>query len=430
MKHCLTKVAYLLSFAALTACASSNAGVSGAGDSGGAPSTAGNGGQGGATNGSAGAAGSGTCQRAVNLCLCSSAGTEAACGRVAGCTYSTTVGACKYNGIDSCNAIFSMTACTAVAGCWINTDIMGYKTCLGEPSCKASTQTDCEALTGCDWQGCIGTPTPCPSFTSESACTSSSVCGWGPPGTIKPPSSSSSGQGACASLGLTWAGCVDSPSTNNDECATASTGTGGATSATGTGGASATGGSTGASGTTATGGSTGTGGSSGICDPSVQGNSTACSACTSSAQSGKCKSLNDACAVDANCVSLSNCMSGCSDQTCYNNCYTQQQPSSQQKLLAFAGCIAAQCHDQCDCPGCPNGQGACQSCLQSNCLSTCVASDESSDSRAESDCELDLCLDNTDTTCITNCNQMFPAAATTGDPFAACTETYCQAQCG
>jgi hypothetical protein len=420
----------------LTACGSGNTIVSSAGDSGAAASTAGNGGQGGATSNSAGAAGAGTtgatdsCQRAVNLCLCSSAGSEAACGRVAGCTYSSTVGACKYNGIDSCDAIPSMTACAAVAGCWVNTDIMGFKNCLGEPSCKASVQTDCEALTGCAWQGCIGTPTPCSSFTSESVCTSSSVCGWGPTGTIKPPSSSS-GQGACASLGLTWAGCVDTPTTNNDDCAAGSTGTGGATSVTGTGGATATGGSTSTGGgTSAAGGTSGTGGSTGNCDPNVQGNSTACSNCKDSAQSGTCKSLTDACVADANCVVLSNCASGCSDQTCFNECYSQQSSSSQQKLLALVGCVAAQCHDPCDCPGCSNGGGACQSCLQSSCLSECVASDESSDYRAEYYCEYDLCTDSSDTTCITHCHQMFPSAATTHDPFATCIETNCQSPCG
>ena len=155
-----------------------------------------------------------------------------------------------------------------------------------------------------------------------------------------------SGQGACASLGLTWAGCVDTPSSNNDDCAAA--GTGGATSVTGTGGATAAGGSTSTGGTTATSGATSTGGSSGVCDPSVQGNSAACADCKSSAQSGKCKSLINACAADANCVALDNCVTACSDQTCDNNCYAQQQPASQQQLLALVGCLMSQIRQSID----------------------------------------------------------------------------------
>ncbi len=92
--------------------------------------------------------------------------------------------------------------------------------------------------------------------------------------------------------------------------------------------------------------------SSGRCDNSGDcGDST--TGCIACAISYKCSDAYDACALDQGCVDFANCAGACADQTCYDQCVTDN-PEGADLYNALLSCIFC---DECfnDCDGALNG---------------------------------------------------------------------------
>jgi hypothetical protein len=197
-------------------------------------------------------------------------------------------------------------------------------------------------------------------------------------------------------------------------------GNGGSTSKGGSGnGGSSNGGSS-------NGGSANGGSGGGSCDPSTQVKSSDCSSCAQAAQTGACKTQTSACGTD--CQALIKCLNACTDATCETSCISQAPAAGAQQYDAFDGCIRANCHDQCFCPGCIfGGTAACNTCLATSCLSACNGCDENADCMALADC-LQSCAQN-DTACENNCAQANQAGVTPYNNFGTCGQNSCASQC-
>jgi uncharacterized protein (TIGR03382 family) len=63
-----------------------------------------------------------------------------------------------------------------------------------------------------------------------------------------------------------------------------------------------------------------------------------CQQCAATAETGVCATQTQACSSNSACVALSNCLNGCSDQTCANTCATNNQ-AGVAAYQAFVNCI-------------------------------------------------------------------------------------------
>jgi hypothetical protein len=106
------------------------------------------------------------------------------------------------------------------------------------------------------------------------------------------------------------------------------------------------GGTTGSS----TGGSTGgnTGGSTGGTGGTTGGMS-ACDTCQNNVLNtgGACEAPYNACGGDMACVTLANCLGGCSDMTCEQNCVTAAGQTALNEYNAIGDCICNSCASEC-----------------------------------------------------------------------------------
>jgi hypothetical protein len=61
---------------------------------------------------------------------------------------------------------------------------------------------------------------------------------------------------------------------------------------------------------------------------------------------GMCCNETNACANDASCVALLNCIAGCADATCAQNC-SSQNPNGLTALQPLLTCTQTKCGTQC-----------------------------------------------------------------------------------
>ncbi len=69
-----------------------------------------------------------------------------------------------------------------------------------------------------------------------------------------------------------------------------------------------------------------------------------CNTCAQNSENGACNAQAAACGNDQACVNLSNCIGGCSDQTCVDNCANTAGQTAVNELNAFDDCI---CNNAC-----------------------------------------------------------------------------------
>jgi MYXO-CTERM domain-containing protein len=82
------------------------------------------------------------------------------------------------------------------------------------------------------------------------------------------------------------------------------------------------------------------------------GGGTDCNTCANNSESGACSAQANACANDQNCLTLNDCLGGCSDQTCVQNCANTAGQTAVNELNAFDDCICntacvQECATQC-----------------------------------------------------------------------------------
>ena len=71
-----------------------------------------------------------------------------------------------------------------------------------------------------------------------------------------------------------------------------------------------------------------------------------CFDCQVCSAMGPCKPENDACVANPECVELADCINGCQDQFCVDDCVLAH-PEGVDDLNAYLLCLDAQCNQAC-----------------------------------------------------------------------------------
>ncbi|HEY8078523.1 MAG TPA: hypothetical protein VIF62_30545 [Labilithrix sp.] len=147
-----------------------------------------------------------------------------------------------------------------------------------------------------------------------------------------------------------------------------------------------------------------------------------------------CCAENTACVSDADCQALLTCGDACTDDACFNACYSAH-PSGAAKLDDLSRCVESSCASQCGGGGPPppsgstcgfgSGDPTCDSCLDTSCCTDADACLGDADCTALLDCG-NACADDA---CISACEAAHPSGAKLLDTLSTCVTSTCGSAC-